>query len=61
MADGVVIEHIQLIDKHIKFTSKTIEQALIEVDAFFEDNRMNTSLSGIEDDLGNYVLIRKQE
>ena len=55
------LAHIQLIGNNMKFTFKTKRNTVFEVKASFENKRINASLYGIEDNYGNYILLRNDQ
>ena len=52
-------EHIQLIDRSLKFTFITKRETFIEVQASIDDEKMNVTLNGNRSNYGNYLLFKK--
>ena len=51
-------EHIQLIGNNLKFTFKTKGNTLIEIQALIENDKMNVSMYGIEEDYGDFMFYK---
>lgn len=57
--EGYEIGHLQLVGDKLTFTFRTKSKKMIEAQGIIEGNAMKMDLSGIEDDLGRVMLVKK--
>ena len=57
------LDHIHLIGNDLRFTFETdgLRNKFLEVQGILDDERMNITLCGIEDDFGSHLLLKQNE